>query len=154
METRDFVLPDAVLVRGYNVHVDCVHDARWLPRTILRRAVETVLCGENVRDARIGIVLCDDTMIRMVNVRYLGHDWTTDVITFPLNTDPIEGEIYISVDTARRQAAEAGVSLRNELVRLVVHGVLHLLGYDDRTKAQRQQMHARQEKYVEHILHS
>lgn len=134
------------------VTVDCAHSAKWLPRRLLQRAALVVLEGEGIPAARIGVVLCDDTFIHALNVRYLGHDWATDVLSFPLGADPIEGEVYVSVDTARRQAEEVGVSLRNELVRLVVHGVLHLVGYDDRTARDHERMHALQEEYVEHIF--
>ncbi len=151
MEKPEFINA-ATSLHGHSVTVDVAHSAKWLPRALIRRAARAVLEGEGAGNAHVGVVLCDDEMIRYLNACYLGHDWATDVISFPLGSDPLDGEIYISVDTARHQAAEAGVSLRNELVRLVVHGVLHLLGYDDCTEVERQRMHARQEEYVERIL--
>ena len=79
----------------------------------------------------------------------MGKSSATDVITFPIDEEPpIYGEIYISIDTARRQAEEYGVSLRNELCRLAVHGALHLAGYDDATPKQREKMHNLENQYI------
>ncbi|MCS6999713.1 MAG: rRNA maturation RNase YbeY [Bacteroidota bacterium] len=145
---RDFVLPSEVVLPGHHITVEVVHPARRLPRRFLQRAITAVLEGESVPTAEISVVLCDDAFIRHINAEYLQHDWATDVISFPLSHAPLMGELYISVDTARRQAAEYGVSLQNELVRLAVHGVLHLVGYDDQTDAEQALMHSLQESYV------
>ena len=88
-------------------------------------------------------------MIRL-HTRFLHQRSTTDVLTFVLEetSRTLDAEIYICVDTARRQAAENGVSLRNEIVRLAVHGALHTLGYDDHGPRKRQLMWNRQEEIV------
>lgn len=86
----------------------------------------------------ISIVLCDDPFIRSLNLEYRGLDKPTDVLSFAQG-DPDEGwgstlgDVVISLDTADRQAAAAGWTLDSEVVLLAVHGVLHLLGYDDAT---------------------
>jgi rRNA maturation RNase YbeY len=83
-----------------------------------------------------------------LNKQYLQHDYATDVITFPLDEQPLYGEIYVSLETARRQANEYGVTVVNELCRLAVHGALHLLGYDDATLEDRAAMHKLESKFI------
>lgn len=83
--------------------------------------------------------------------RYFGHDTVTDIITFPLETAGIDSEIYINVEQARRQSKQFKVTMKNELTRLIVHGVLHSLGYDDRTPSLRKKMFDVQERYVEDL---
>jgi rRNA maturation RNase YbeY len=79
----------------------------------------------------------------------LHHDEVTDVITFPLETGKVlEGEIYVNLDRARRQARTYHVSIAEETARLVVHGVLHLLGYDDRSAREARRMTRVQERHV------
>ncbi|MCU7494999.1 MAG: rRNA maturation RNase YbeY [Ignavibacteria bacterium] len=80
--------------------------------------------------------------IRQVNVEYLGHDYSTDIITFNYSgsNDDFDGEILISVADAAENAKRYECSLDNELLRLVIHGVLHLMGYDDKQSAERKKM--------------
>ena len=96
------------------------------------------------------MVFIDSRRCRALNRRYLAHDWVTDVISFPLAPEPvIEGEVYVNLDRARTQADQLGLPYGNEVLRLVVHGVLHLLGYDDRTPVRRRRMQRRQEDLVQ-----
>jgi probable rRNA maturation factor len=119
-----------------------------LPVTKVKRAVEHVLKGERVRKASISIVFVSDEKIHEMNKHFLRHDYPTDVITFPLEEDVVDGEIYVSVDTARRQADEYKVSFTNELMRLAAHGTLHLVGYDDSTDEQRKKMSILEDRYI------
>lgn len=119
-----------------------------LPRTLLRNAVRFVVENEGVRAATVRIILTDDATIAELNRRYLQHDYPTDVLTFVLGAAPLDVEIYIAAEQAARQAAEYNVSWQEELVRLSIHGILHALGYDDKTPAQRHAMEARQEQYL------
>ena len=108
-----------------------------------------VLEGERKTRGAVSVVLLDDAAIRELNVRYLRHDYPTDVITFPMGEGrEVEAEIYISVDTARRQAREYRVTLREELARLAVHGVLHACGHDDASDAQRERMRILENRYL------
>lgn len=147
-----FIVPPTHVVRGRRVLIERACSSARIPRKVIANAVDHVLAAEGICDAMITIVLCDDALIRQINVEFLKHDWATDVITFPLRECPLEGEIYISVETAARQAVEYGISTRTELIRLAVHGTLHLLGYDDTTETNRLLMHSRQELYLEQIL--
>lgn len=114
-----------------------------IPEAVLRLAVETTLIEERVPFAEISLVLTGDSEIHRVNRDFLGHDYPTDVISFRLDdessgqgidgtsTTKLEGELVISLETAARAAADAGWSLESEVVLYVVHGLLHLCGYDD-----------------------
>jgi rRNA maturation RNase YbeY len=89
--------------------------------------------------------------MRRINRKYLRHASDTDVLTFPLEEDSgIEGEIYVNLDRARRQADEEGVPLGEEVARLVIHGALHLIGYDDRKKKLAAIMKKEENKQVRH----
>ncbi len=123
----------------------------------LRQAVEAVVRGERTRiSATISLVLCDDETIRDLNARYLGHDYPTDVLSFNLSgaeqhereSGELVGEIIISVETAERNAKRFRQTLERELLRLAIHGVLHLLGYDDATPSQRRRMREKERKYL------
>ena len=84
-------------------------------------------------DPEVSIVFCDDAFIRSLNAQYRGKDKPTDVLSFAQDDPDLLGDIVISLPTAARQAQAAGWTLENEVALLGVHGLLHLLGYDDET---------------------
>ncbi len=111
--------------------------------------VSFVFKEERIPAGKISCVFVDDNAIKKINTAYLGHRFKTDVITFLIETQPfLEVEIYINVKQARRQARLYNVTVKNELTRLLIHGVLHALGYDDKRTKQRKKMFDLQEKYV------
>ncbi|MFN8537546.1 MAG: rRNA maturation RNase YbeY [Thermomicrobiales bacterium] len=122
----------------------------------LRAVVERALAAEGVQEAvAIGVVLVDDETIHQLNRDYLNHDEPTDIVTFPLDGDDDFiagpggmrrelGEMYISFERAAAQSADWGSDQEREIRFLVVHGVLHLLGWDDATTEERERMLARQ----------
>lgn len=99
---------------------------------LVRSAVEAVLRLIEVDEASISVTLLGDDAIAEINSQYLGHEGPTDVISFPLweNGEPVVGDIYVGLEQARRQAEDMAVPLPQELRRLVIHGTLHVLGYD------------------------
>lgn len=104
--------------------------------------------GYSVRN--INIVFCSDTYLYKLNYDYLGHDTFTDIITFDQSEkdQALEGDIFISVERAKENAQAFGVSLKQELSRLMVHGMLHLIGYSDKTKDQKKDMRIKEEAYL------
>lgn len=86
-------------------------------------------------DPEISVVLCDDPFIQTLNAEYRGKDKPTDVLSFAQDDPEILGDIVISLPTATRQSQAAGWSVESEIALLGVHGLLHLLGYDDETVA-------------------
>lgn len=128
---------------------------RQLSRTIRisrARIVEAVRAalGASVR-ADISVVLIDDAAMSALHERYLRDPSPTDVLTFDLrehDDDAIEGEIVISLETARRQARQHGEEEVEEVLRYVIHGVLHLLGYDDHAPADRSRMRRKERRVL------
>lgn len=93
------------------------------------------------RPAQLSFLVVDDAQMQRINREQLDHDYPTDVITFPLSDAPVLlADIVVSADTARREAAARGHSAYHELVLYAVHGVMHLLGYDDHSPADRRRM--------------
>lgn len=112
------------------------------------RIAKFVCRKEKVKQAELSFVLVNDNTIKRINKKFLNHDFVTDVITFPLEVKKVQAEIYINAQQAKRQAKEYLVPVHNEMIRLIVHGILHAIGYDDRTVIQKRKMTAIQERYV------
>ena len=97
----------------------------------------------------ISIIFCSDNYILDVNLRYLHHDYFTDVITFDYcEGNRLSGDLFISVDSVRENAVEFGTEFDDELHRVIVHGLLHLIGYDDHTPEDQKQMRAKEDYYL------
>ncbi len=123
-----------------------------LPKREALELADRILRREKQR-LPVNIVIVDDRAIRALNKTYRGRSRPTDVLAFPADPDlGILGEVYISVDTARRQASEYDVTLRQEILQLVVHGILHLCGYDHERKKDAAVMKAREDSYRERFL--
>jgi probable rRNA maturation factor len=113
-----------------------------LDRPLLRRAVRQALAQADIRHAEISLAIVDDATIAAVHGKFLDDPTPTDVISFVLDQDDerLEGEIVASADTAALAAPRYGWTAADELLLYVVHGALHLAGYDDTTPAARRQM--------------
>ena len=134
--------------------VTMVHDRVPLDHDVLMRVAEAVFGGEKSAPLDVSLVVVDDAESRRVNVEHLGHDWVTDVIAFDLRDETVDergpdGEVYVNGELAAREAAARGCEASSELLFYIVHGLLHLLGYDDATPAERGRMHALQRHYLE-----
>ena len=126
-----------------------------LPPATVRRVVRTVLEGER-RDALVSVSFVGLLGMRRLNARHKQLDVPTDVLSFSLRLPDrrLQGDVYVCRAVARRHARRHGVSEREELIRLLVHGVLHVLGYDHPETARRERsaMWQRQERYVRLLL--
>ncbi len=130
------------------------HPGRRVRHAEIRKTAAAVLRREGAADALLRVICTGDSLMKRLNRTWLGRRSTTDVLTFPLESGRgkiLEGEIYINLDQARRQARDVGVADRNELARLVIHGSLHLLGYDDATPALRRKMTGREDEYLDRL---
>lgn len=97
----------------------------------------------------ISIIFCSDNYILDVNIRYLHHDYFTDVITFDYcEGNKLSGDLFISIDSVRENAIEFGTEFDEELHRVIVHGLLHLVGYDDHTPEDQKVMRSKEDYYL------
>ena len=115
----------------------------------IKRAVKEVLRKER-RDARLSIVLVDNSRIKELNKQYFNSDEVTDVISFPLsnNKNSLSGEVIVSVETAVDTAGKRNISVEGEIVLYILHGILHLLGYDDGNEGDARVMHEEESKIL------
>lgn len=112
-------------------------------RNKIRRLLQTTSKKKGKSISLLNFVFVNDEALLEINMAHLQHDTYTDIITFDLREnpiDPIEGEIYISIERVAENAITAGVDFENEFIRVVSHGLLHLLGYKDKTDAQAKEM--------------
>lgn len=106
-----------------------------------KKTLNQLILHEKKIPGDINIIVTTDIKLIEINRKFLEHDYYTDVITFNYNRENIlNGEIYISADTVRKNAKEYKVSIFEEMKRVFIHGILHLSGYDDKTEAQKKIM--------------
>jgi probable rRNA maturation factor len=114
------------------------------------RAIKNVLRKERKRIDGVSVVYTNDSRIRLINRRHLRHDYVTDVIAFELEQSPrLETEIYINLDRAKSQARIYGQTFTDETTRLLVHGLLHVLGFNDKSKKDTALMRREEDALVE-----
>ncbi|HEV3238641.1 MAG TPA: rRNA maturation RNase YbeY [Gemmataceae bacterium] len=122
-----------------------------LDRGRLREIVRTVLAGESEPDYEISLAFVDNATIHRLNKRYLDHDEPTDVLSFPLSepgAKKLAGELVIGVEVAQAEANQRGHDIQVELALYVIHGLLHLCGYDDHKDADAARMRERERHYL------
>jgi probable rRNA maturation factor len=125
-----------------------------LDRGKLREVARTVLAGEHVVDYEISLAFVDNPTSHRLNKQFLDHDEPTDVLSFPL-TEPgarkLGGELVIGAEVALEQALARGHDVHAELALYVIHGLLHLCGYDDKTPQHAGEMRARERHYLNEL---
>ena len=116
----------------------------------IRTTIKNICTQENKELGFINCVFCSDEYLLEVNKKHLKHHFYTDVITFDFseNKKTLEGDLYISVERVKENSKKYKVTFNSELVRTIVHGVLHLVGYKDKTKIEKETMLAKENKYV------
>ena len=133
-----------------NVVIASRQRARKVNRRLLKQITTALLDELKIENAELGINLVAATEMTRLNKKYLRHAGPTDVITFDYRNSELQlhGEIFICVDEAVLQARRFGTSWQSEIVRYVVHGILHLLGHDDRRVAGRRRMKCEENRLV------
>jgi rRNA maturation RNase YbeY len=120
---------------------------------LFKEIVLKVIGKEHKISGDLNFIVTTDVRLMEINIKFLEHDYNTDVITFNYNVgNIINGEIYISIDTVKENAFNYKVSLDNELKRVAIHGVLHLVGYDDKTPAQKLEIRSREDYWLNEIV--
>ncbi len=125
-------------------------DFPFSDRSKIKRFLFFLLKSQKKKLAQLNYIFCSDDYLQELNKKFLGHNYKTDILTFPTLEKPvlIEGEIYISVERARINADRFKTSFRQELLRLIFHGVLHLCGYQDTNATQTQKMRDAEDHYL------
>ena len=115
----------------------------------VRELVHLALNEIHYEKINLNFIFCNDQTLNDFKVKYFNDDVLTDIVTFPIRNDPeLEAEIYISHEMAIQNAKEFKVSLNNEISRLIVHGILHLIGFNDTTKEKKKEMFEKQEQVI------
>lgn len=120
----------------------------------LKLFIQQLFRKEGKKLGGLNYVFCSDKALLKINRDFLQHDYYTDIITFGLSApgEPVQAEIYISVDRVKENARELGVSFRKELHRVIFHGALHLCGYGDKTEKESLLMRKKEDQYLSQYL--
>ena len=119
-------------------------------RSSIKNLIVMLFKDEKTSLNRIDYVFCSDEYLLKINQQFLHHETYTDIITFPLSEDnePIYGEVYMSVDRIKENAKAFKIPYQNELLRVMIHGALHLCGHTDHTKIEKQNMRSKENYYL------
>ncbi len=119
-------------------------------KLLLRSFLPTIFIQENIDFASVSYVFCSDGYLLTLNKRYLDHDTYTDILTFTFSEAnlPIISEIYISIDRVKENSKNLKVQFKEELHRVMIHGILHLCGYSDHTAELKQEMRKKEDFYL------
>ena len=124
-------------------------DFLFRKKTLNNKWLKLVAESEIRRIGDISIIFCSDNYILDVNQQYLQHDYFTDIITFDYcEGDRLSGDLFISVDSVKENAVEYGTEFEDELNRVIVHGILHLIGYDDHSEDDIAEMRTKENYYL------
>ena len=115
--------------------------------------ISTLIEDQNKEEGELNLVFCSDEYLLEINKKHLNHDYYTDIITFDYSEEnKISGDLLISIDRVKENAKTFSVSFIHELNRVVIHGVLHLCGYKDKTEEEKKQMRNLENKYLKTIF--
>jgi probable rRNA maturation factor len=118
----------------------------------LVKIIEKVIRKENKISGDLNFIVTNDKYIRELNIKFLDHDYFTDVISFGYGEgEVVSGEVYISIETVKKNSISYNVNLNKEVIRVIIHGVLHLVGYDDNTTDQRDIMRCMEDCWIEEM---
>ncbi|MEO8852972.1 MAG: rRNA maturation RNase YbeY [Ginsengibacter sp.] len=122
-------------------------------KLLLKKFLSSVFAQESVDFKSISYIFCTDGFLLKLNQQYLNHDTLTDILTFNLSVVelPIFSEIYISIERVTENAESAKTTFLNELHRVMIHGILHLCGYNDHTKKEKKSMRTKEDFYLKQL---
>ena len=116
--------------------------------SIIAKWVKTIASNHSVLIVQLNYVFTSDEYLRRINKKHLGHDYFTDIITFDQSdiVGKIEGDVFISIERVSDNAKEMGTDPFSELLRVIAHGLLHLIGYKDKTRSERLEMRTKEDE--------
>ena len=116
----------------------------------IRTLLKEICKKENKKISFINCVFCSDSRLLEINKKYLNHTSLTDVVTFDFtpNKKNLEGDIYISIDRVKENARKYKETFKTELLRIIIHGLLHLIGFSDKTKEEKNTMTLKENEYL------
>lgn len=121
-------------------------------KKLIKSWIKNCIESNNLTVGDISIVFCSDNYILQVNNQFLGHNYFTDIITFPYSSSSkIDADIIISIDTVKSNSVKFNQPFNRELHRVIIHGILHLVGFNDKTIEQKQKMRVEEEKMLSEI---
>jgi rRNA maturation RNase YbeY len=124
-------------------------DFKFKPKRFTSQWLKLVAQTESKKLGAVSVIFCSDDYLLEVNKQYLNHDYYTDIITFDYcEGDLISGDLFISIDSVKENSVFYKSCFEDELNRVIVHGVLHLIGYDDHTEADIAQMRSKEDFYL------
>jgi rRNA maturation RNase YbeY len=123
-------------------------------RSNLKLFLQTLIKKEHTKVKELNVIFCSDEYLLEINRQYLNHNYHTDIITFEISNDSdgIVSELYISVDSVSKNSIDYQSTKKNELHRVIFHGVLHLCGYKDKSNADITLMRSKEDKYLQLYL--
>jgi len=137
-------------MKDVNFHLKYYPFENPFPETIIRKWILSIIETENKACGFIDIIFCDDDYLLEINLQYLNHDTYTDIITFDYSDDKaISGDLFISIDRVIENGESLGIDFFNELKRVIAHGVLHLIGYNDKEAMDLKLMRAKENYYLD-----
>jgi rRNA maturation RNase YbeY len=139
-------------VSNFSVYFEDVVPLKLHNRKLQSRVNELIL-KEQFHPGRLSIIFCSDDYLLNINKQFLGHDYYTDIVTFDYVEDQmVSGDLFISIDRVKENAAVLDLPFMHELYRVILHGVLHLAGYKDKTKAEQKVMREKEDFYLEGLI--
>jgi len=123
-----------------------------LRKTHIKKHIKLLINSEIKETGDITVILCSDKYLLDINIKYLNHNYYTDIITFNyVDGNTISGDLFISVERVKENSEEFNTSLIKELYRVIFHGLLHLIGYNDKTDEEQKIMRAKEDLYLSEV---
>lgn len=138
-------------IPGFYFHFEDI-SVDFPPETAVSEWLESAAENEGKPIGEVSYIFCNDEYLHKINLEHLDHDDYTDVITFPYSDEKIEGDVFISVDRVRENAGAVGATFHHELCRVMVHGLLHLVGHSDKTTELRAAMTEKEDFYLKKMF--